>query len=412
MPREIGWSQESNLLYQIKQLLSRASGGGGSSTPLIETYATYSAFPAVGTAGVFYVDSSFGNQYVWDGSRYVVLQETNPIFPYPVMVTTGTAAMPVRLRNVYAIEYYRGFFSYPIINKQYPNPNDNLTKIYGFVDTTGGKPVNFSVSHIGIGGNVTLSGVEVLMADYIGNGNFQGNVNFNLASITQLSFPDLVYLITGTISFGVTSPSWNLSVPLLKFWSGGFAIPTGLLNPSFPKLEVVDFIQNLTIAVASYDLPELLYIGFFQDTSNTSTFTTLNFPKLKVIGLTSSTGLNLTGTKANLTTINLPSIEIIGGLTFPTTAPNLVNFTFGPNLKCYTAQTGTTVQDFLLFTGALNQASVDNILIRLAALDGTNGTTIFQNRVVTIGGASATPSAAGLAAKVTLGGRGCSVNTN
>jgi hypothetical protein len=63
-------------------------------------------------------------------------------------------------------------------------------------------------------------------------------------------------------------------------------------------------------------------------------------------------------------------------------------------------------------SAALNQASVDSILVALAALDGTNGTTIFSNRIVTITGTSATPSATGLSAKATLVARGCTVTNN
>jgi hypothetical protein len=61
----------------------------------------------------------------------------------------------------------------------------------------------------------------------------------------------------------------------------------------------------------------------------------------------------------------------------------------------------------------LDQASVDGILVSLAALDGTNGTTAYSNKTVNLsGGTSSAPSATGLAAKATLVGRGCTVNTN
>lgn len=75
----------------------------------------------------------------------------------------------------------------------------------------------------------------------------------------------------------------------------------------------------------------------------------------------------------------------------------------------------------LLFVGdytdcsnnALSQASVDNVLVRLAALDGTGGTTSYDNKTVDLsGGTDAAPSATGLAAKATLEGRGCTVTVN
>jgi len=61
---------------------------------------------------------------------------------------------------------------------------------------------------------------------------------------------------------------------------------------------------------------------------------------------------------------------------------------------------------------ALNQTSVDNLLIALANLDGTGGTTLYENHTVTITGPAAAPSATGLAAKTTLQNRGCTVTTN
>ena len=62
---------------------------------------------------------------------------------------------------------------------------------------------------------------------------------------------------------------------------------------------------------------------------------------------------------------------------------------------------------------ALNQASVDGILVSLAALDGTNGTTAWSSKTVNLsGGTSSTPSATGIAATATLVGRGCTVTTN
>jgi hypothetical protein len=61
---------------------------------------------------------------------------------------------------------------------------------------------------------------------------------------------------------------------------------------------------------------------------------------------------------------------------------------------------------------ALTEASVDGVLVRLAALDGTAGTTSFDGKTVTLTGTSSPPSAVGLAAKVTLEGRGNTVTVN
>jgi hypothetical protein len=61
----------------------------------------------------------------------------------------------------------------------------------------------------------------------------------------------------------------------------------------------------------------------------------------------------------------------------------------------------------------LDQASVNGILVSLAALDGTNGTTAYSSKTINIsGGTSASPNGAGSTAKTTLQARGCTVTTN
>lgn len=62
---------------------------------------------------------------------------------------------------------------------------------------------------------------------------------------------------------------------------------------------------------------------------------------------------------------------------------------------------------------ALDQTSVDAILVKLASLDGTNGTSNFQYRNVYVDqGTNAIPSETGLAAKATLEARNCNVYVN
>lgn len=116
-----------------------------------------------------------------------------------------------------------------------------------------------------------------------------------------------------------------------------------------------------------------------------------------------SGGLNYTG--ANMTSITLDNLKILGSVNLsPGTGANLfTTFSFA-NIKEVLGNftTNTTI--------GLSQASVDHILIRLAALDGTNGTTRYQNRTVTVRGAA--PSAAGLTARATLIARGCTVTTS
>ncbi len=107
---------------------------------------------------------------------------------------------------------------------------------------------------------------------------------------------------------------------------------------------------------------------------------------------------------------SLPVIAHMDGGVNIVTAANCTAFTMGSSLKSMGASGAAN----FIFTGAkLTQASVDSILARLAALDGTGGTTSFQNATIDLsGGTSSTPSAGGLTSKATLVGRGCTVTTN
>lgn len=96
---------------------------------------------------------------------------------------------------------------------------------------------------------------------------------------------------------------------------------------------------------------------------------------------------------------------MIGGV-ISITAANLQNFSFNAGLL--------KVGGNVTMTGMkLTQSAVDGILVSLAALDGTGGTTSYNSFTVNLsGGTSSTPSATGLTAKATLVGRGCTVTTN
>jgi hypothetical protein len=149
---------------------------------------------------------------------------------------------------------------------------------------------------------------------------------------------------------------------------------------------------------------------------------TLNLPALKAMSINSAPGpshatlqvinfsaleyaVGLTiGGRPALTTVNLPSIIYIGSIS-ATNNPALSSFTIGGTLKAVSG-------NVLMTSGVLDQASVDNILVRLAALDGTNGTALYENKTVTITGSSSAPSATGLTAKSTLVARGCTVTNN
>lgn len=147
------------------------------------------------------------------------------------------------------------------------------------------------------------------------------------------------------------------------------------------------------------DLTEIPGNVFFSSFS--STIETMNF-------------LALTTIDGDLQVLNLPAIvamllpaltNITGSIIFAGGTAALTTFTLGSGLL----EVGGDV-DFA--NCPLDQASVDNLLIALAALDGTHGTTLYTGHEVTLGGTSASPTGAGLTARDDLIAAGNSVSTN
>lgn len=392
MPRQTGWSTEANLLYQLKQLQSRASGGG-SSTPAVETYATYSAFPVTGTAGVFYVDSATGIEYVWNGTTYTPLQQgVTPNFPTIVQNGKINNAASTTISPRFPSVYFTSVAMLPYIGKTYPDVTRGY-KAFGDMVSTGTALDSTTTTH-------TVSNFELL---YLGQS--QALTPTHSLGFTTITYSDLKYIIGASgssLSMGMSLNITDINFPELIACTTQLTIPVGAVGPLNLNVPKVEFIQNLSISaggINSLNFPELLQINSISISSN-SNATSYSFPKLKWLGQMSMSG------SSNVTTISFPSIEVVtGNLTMHSTATSLVNFTFGSSLKFFAG-------NFVTTSNSLNQASVDNILIRLAALDGTNGTILFSSRTVTITGTSATPSAAGLAAKNTLIARGCTVTTN
>lgn len=389
--REIGWSQESYLLYQIKQLLSRG-GGGGSSTPVVETYATYSAFPVTGTAGVFYVDSTTGVSYVWNGADYVaLLQGINPNFP--TVVQNGKFITSTSLQNILPVlpsAYFQLLVSAPYINKTYPDTSVTY-KAFRDLILTGSQSDPTATTH-------TVSNYELLF--------ITANISHTIGSgFTTITYSDLKYIMGSPISssVGITTSltTSRIDFPELIACLCTLIIATGASGPlvfNVPKLEYIQNINFTTPALSEIFFPECLQINNLITGNQVGNL--YSFPKLKVAGT-----LNFNGT-TSVVSILLPSIEFITGtITMPSTATSLTNFTFGSSLKWCNS-------NFVTTSNVLNQASVDNILISLAALDGSGSTIAYSGRTVTITGGAATPSAAGLAAKATLVARGCTVTTN
>lgn len=270
------------------------------------------------------------------------------------------------------------------------------------------------------------------------------------ASLVTINMPNLVYI------FGVlqgTAPSLTaLSMNNLQIIYGNFTLTANTLTSlSLPSLIQIGYIGNFVVAgnfaingtlLQTINMPSLVSVnGTFSPTLaaltsltltslqnvtgafglTAATLATLSLPALTTLGagfspvcasattVTLTLLANVTGTFvpsfAALTTLSLPALVSISGL-LTITAANLVTFSMGSTLKSIGG-------NFTMTGMKLDQASVDGILVSLAALDGTGGTTAYSSKTINLsGGTSSAPSATGLAAKATLQARSCTVTTN
>lgn len=266
----------------------------------------------------------------------------------------------------------------------------------------------------------TLLGNRVLdfpALKYLGNATFDPTTTFSgNIGITSISFPELLYANSLRFLSGRGNPTslTSVSFPKLKKIYGGAINLSGssITSLTFPALTnsgdiyigfnslltslsfpVLVSAANIVIggnSVPSLTFPLLRYCTSFNITAAvSSTLTSISFPELITIDLGlnsggSSTTFSLSGSAPNLTTVSFPNLLSLG--------------TYGT---------------FNASGVALTQASIDSILVKLASLNGTGGTTTFSGRLVQLsGGTNSTPSATGLAAKATLVARGCTVTNN
>jgi hypothetical protein len=278
--------------------------------------------------------------------------------------------------------------------------------------------------------------------------------------LTTVSLPEMTHgSLTLNIGSGgpvsYRSALTTLNVPKLKYLDRiNMANALGLTNLSFPELEIVNWANqnNLTWSVIqTISFPKLKYIfrlidqaapsltsiyapmliatrGAAFSSISSNSLTTIDLPELVWNGVVSKGGSSTTAgsiifywaqqdissitSATSLTTINMPKVKFwTGG------GANSVNITGAPNLQTFTVNQTPMYYalNFICTGAALNQASVDGILVALAYQDGVANAPYpaWSNKTVNLsGGTSATPSATGLAAKATLVARGCTVTHN
>lgn len=255
----------------------------------------------------------------------------------------------------------------------------NLYKNYKHVFT---KFANINTISLATGSGITTLNYNneyYAQISTIGSGTFTYNVaakvigSLSSPSTGTVNYTNLT-LTNATITVGSSIVNANNLIACQGIGIGGTASYS--LNSLETIAGTLQFIgtPNPTFSIAS-NMPSLKYIQTVQCNANNMTSMNLDGAiYIQGVNLFPSTGANL------FTTFSFNDIKELAG-----------NF-----------QTNTTI--------GLSQASVDHILVKLASLDGTNGTCFYGNRVVTVRGAA--PSATGNDAKATLIARGCTVTTS
>lgn len=259
------------------------------------------------------------------------------------------------------------------------------------------------------------------------------------AAITELPEPAYIALSYSGTKPIITLPSIvapNLTyvtdqVPTGEIWAdfsfNSFTSIPGTTSLGFPNLE--GFVSYTTAGstffssdLVSLSMPNLKVALSSQFVIQTSALTALNLNSLITAQTLSFSNLN------SLAFLNLPSLQYVKSFNVGF-CPGVASINIGALVKCYgnvsinncafldTITLSNSIIEidgnFTATTCALTQVSVDNILVKLAALNGTGGTVSYNNKTVNLsGGTNATPSATGLAAKAVLQARGCTVTHN
>lgn len=201
--------------------------------------------------------------------------------------------------------------------------------------------------------SVSMPSLKICTGDFRNNSSSENQ--------TILDLPSLVVVGAG---FNPTGNNiTTLNIPLLKSVGSIFS-PTGMTN------------------LVNFNIPSLKYVikSFSPggpSGSNMNSVITINASSLEFVGSISL------GSMASLTTVSFPSLVTVNGvinITSSATGSNLTNFSIGSGL--------THIGGNVTITGQkLTAASVENILVRLAALDGTSSTISYgTGRTVNLSG--------------------------
>ena len=243
-----------------------------------------------------------------------------------------------------------------------------------------------------------------------------------MPNLTTLDVPNLE-VVGGTVTLSICDALVTADFPVLSTAASlevtqNGALETIGLDALTTVSDVLSFIENPTLG--TLDLPVLTDVGGVFGVADHGVLLSLTFQvwdgaerietvDLSALTTTGTSGLSVTN-NSQLQAVDLSALTSVGGT---------VDFRDTISLTTFALPSLLAVSSDVYFNdggnggGALNQASVDGLLVALAALDGTGGTTTFDNLEVNLSqGTNAMPSGAGLTAKATLEGRGNTVFIN
>lgn len=273
----------------------------------------------------------------------------------------------------------------------------------------------------------TYEAAGAISVQLSGGGGYGGGGAF---TATTVAFPELTYAYS--VNVGSTTTLQTLSFPDLERLASSIYLAqnTALHTLNFPGLIScatldISYMPNLT----TLNFTNLFNAGNLGSNGDAGVFSYINgtqFPALRTVGfggqgiytidlpaVTTVTGFNFYSN--GIQSVNLPGIvdfkQNYFSFDYKSTLTNFIVGAAGVTKTWGAVNNGPSGQysnPFVSFQScSLNQASVDNILITLASLDGTNGTTISINGSLYLNsGSNSTPSSAGLAAKDILISRG------
>lgn len=273
------------------------------------------------------------------------------------------------------------------------------------------------------GGLLTLE-----ITDLEGVTSSSSSIGFNIValSLTSLSLPALKYVMSDFTVSTVESLA-SLSIPVLEIVVGAFQPNTAPLLTSLDTSSLIvagSVVASFLPQLTSWDLSGLIRVDGNFAPHDMDLLTTLDLPLMVQCG---TFGPN---TMADLTTINVPSLATLNGPLSPHDVPQLTSLSLPAlthmldvigmdgsgldGLTSFSIGSGLiqAAGDVVITNPPLDQASVDNVLVRYAALDGTGATISYDDHSIDVSGNCAPPSAAGLMAKAILEGRGNTVTVN